>query len=86
MRVIGEGPVVQIEEKQIDYGAIPVLTDSSYELQLANESLIPADFYCEMVKYNMKQSPRGILDCSRKLCEISRKISEGVSMKFCLKS
>ena len=86
MRVIGEGPVVHIEEKQIDFGTIPVLTDSSYELQLANESLIPADFYCEMVKYNKKQPSRDVLDCSRKLCEIPREMSEGVYMKFCLKS
>ena len=35
----------------VDYGTVPVLTDVSKVVKLANESLIPAQFSCTMVSY-----------------------------------
>ena len=45
----GEGPVVHASTLDIDFGAIPVLEDVTKEINLSNESLIPAEFYCDMV-------------------------------------
>ena len=34
---------------EIDYGAIPVLEDVTRQIVISNESLIPAEFICDMV-------------------------------------
>ena len=47
---VGEGPVVHVTPTHIDYGTIPVLSKITKTVKLSNESLIPAQFSCEMVK------------------------------------
>eukprot|EP00794_Sanderia_malayensis_P018879 gene18879-20779_t len=49
---IGEGPVVHVSALDIDFGAIPVLEDATQYIRLSNESLIPAECFCEMVRPN----------------------------------
>ena len=53
----GEGPVVHMNSQEIDFGVIPVLSDSTRNIQLSNESLIPAHFKCEMVSFFLKWMP-----------------------------
>ena len=50
LKATGEGPVVHLSAENIDFGVIPVLTDVTHTLKLSNESLIPAQFFCEMVR------------------------------------
>ena len=50
VHALGEGPVIHFSTEEINYGMIPVLVDSTRMLTLSNESLIPAQFYCETVK------------------------------------
>ncbi len=47
---IGEGPVVHIMPLDLDWGQIPVLTDTPKIIRLSNESLIPAKFAAHMVR------------------------------------
>ncbi|XP_064641495.1 hydrocephalus-inducing protein-like isoform X2 [Lineus longissimus] len=47
---IGEGPVVHVEPLEINWGQIPVLTDTPATIYLSNESLIPAKFTAHMVR------------------------------------
>ena len=49
IQCVGEGPVIHVVPAHVDYGTIPVLTDISKIVQLSNESLIPAQFSCNMV-------------------------------------
>ena len=51
VQCVGEGPVVHVTPTHIDYGTIPVLTDVSKMVRLSNESLIPAQFSCSMVRF-----------------------------------
>ncbi|NWV44296.1 HYDIN protein, partial [Grantiella picta] len=48
LECIGQGPVVYIHPRQINFGTIQVLQDSSKALQLANQSGIPAIFWTEL--------------------------------------
>ena len=50
IHALGEGPVIHLGAQEMNYGMIPVLEDSTRILTLSNESLIPAQFHCEMVK------------------------------------
>ncbi len=52
---IGEGPVVHVSALEIDFGAISVLEDATRYIKLSNESLIPAECFCEMVYINIIQ-------------------------------
>uniref|UniRef100_UPI003AADF4DB hydrocephalus-inducing protein homolog n=1 Tax=Centroberyx gerrardi TaxID=166262 RepID=UPI003AADF4DB len=47
---IGQGPTVQVQNPQLDFGRIPVLTDVTRTLQLFNQSPIPACFTARMVR------------------------------------
>lgn len=49
LRCVGEGPVVHVAPLAMNWGTIPVLTDSSRVMVLSNESLIPARFKAYMV-------------------------------------
>ncbi|XP_054031509.1 hydrocephalus-inducing protein homolog [Dryobates pubescens] len=44
----GEGPVVSVQPKEINFGSIQVLQDVSRSLQLCNQSPIPAAFQAEV--------------------------------------
>jgi len=46
--------VIHVTPTHVDYGTIPVLTGISKIVQLSNESLIPAQFSCNMVSYWLK--------------------------------
>ncbi|NXY09427.1 HYDIN protein, partial [Pteruthius melanotis] len=48
LECIGQGPVVYVSPREINFGTIQVLQDSSKRLQLANQSDIPATFRAEM--------------------------------------
>ncbi|NXD22968.1 HYDIN protein, partial [Spelaeornis formosus] len=48
LECIGQGPVVYVYPREIDFGTIPVLKDRSKTFQLANQSDIPATFQAEM--------------------------------------
>ncbi|XP_057292027.1 hydrocephalus-inducing protein-like [Hydractinia symbiolongicarpus] len=50
IKAIGDGPVVHLNKQNIVFNQIPVLSDVTECLSLSNESLIPAQFYCEMVR------------------------------------
>ncbi|KAM7413943.1 hypothetical protein PAMA_018980 [Pampus argenteus] len=41
---IGQGPIVHVKSRQLDFGRIPVLTDVTRALHLSNQSPIPARF------------------------------------------
>ncbi|XP_053175951.1 hydrocephalus-inducing protein homolog [Scomber japonicus] len=41
---IGQGPIIHVKSRQLDFGRIPVLTDSTKVLHLSNQSPIPARF------------------------------------------
>ncbi|XP_037622519.1 hydrocephalus-inducing protein homolog isoform X2 [Sebastes umbrosus] len=45
---IGQGPIVHIQNPQLDFGTIPVLTDITRALHLSNQSPIPAYFTARM--------------------------------------
>ncbi|KAM6300471.1 hydrocephalus-inducing protein homolog [Aegotheles albertisi] len=45
---VGEGPVVSVHPRKINFGSIQVLQDASRTLQLSNQSVIPAPFRAEM--------------------------------------
>ncbi|XP_029289106.1 hydrocephalus-inducing protein homolog [Cottoperca gobio] len=45
---IGQGPIVHVQNPQLDFGKIPVLTDISRALHLSNHSPIPAYFTARM--------------------------------------
>lgn len=47
-----QGPVVQIQPKNIDWGLTTVLVDSTREITISNESLIEAKFLALMSKRN----------------------------------
>ncbi|KAM6946364.1 hydrocephalus-inducing protein homolog [Aplochiton taeniatus] len=47
---IGEGPVLHIPTTELDFGRIPVLTNITRTLELANQSPIPAHFSARMVR------------------------------------
>ncbi|KAL5021171.1 hypothetical protein ScPMuIL_000326 [Solemya velum] len=47
---IGEGPVVHIQPMDLDWGLVPVLTNTPKTILLSNESLIPAKFTAHMVR------------------------------------
>ncbi|XP_033116735.1 hydrocephalus-inducing protein homolog isoform X2 [Anneissia japonica] len=49
---IGEGPVVHVTPHEIDWGQTQVLTDVTRTVELSNESLIPAEFTCSLVRPN----------------------------------
>ena len=40
---------MHVNTLEIDYGAIPVLEDVTRHIMISNESLIPAEFFCDMV-------------------------------------
>ncbi|KAM7396206.1 hypothetical protein PAMP_019263 [Pampus punctatissimus] len=44
LSVIGQGPIVHVKSRQLDFGRIPVLTDVTRALHLLNQSPIPARF------------------------------------------
>ncbi|XP_077955507.1 hydrocephalus-inducing protein homolog isoform X2 [Gasterosteus aculeatus] len=46
---IGQGPIVHVHSQQLDFGAIPVLTDITRSLHLSNQSPISAHFTARMV-------------------------------------
>ncbi|XP_035275425.1 hydrocephalus-inducing protein homolog [Anguilla anguilla] len=46
----GEGPVVHVSAPEVDFGAVPVLTDVSRTLRLSNQSPVPARFQAQMVR------------------------------------
>ncbi|XP_068883105.1 hydrocephalus-inducing protein homolog isoform X4 [Aphelocoma coerulescens] len=48
LECIGQGPVVYVYPRKINFGTIPVLQDSSKSLQLSNQTDIPATFWAEM--------------------------------------
>ncbi|NWU39074.1 HYDIN protein, partial [Hylia prasina] len=48
LECIGQGPVVYVYPREINFGSIPVLHDSSRPLDLSNQSDIPATFWTEM--------------------------------------
>jgi hydrocephalus-inducing protein len=48
---IGEGPVVHVMPLELDWGTIPVLQAKPKKILLSNESLIPAKFTANMVKF-----------------------------------
>ncbi|XP_021112382.1 hydrocephalus-inducing protein homolog isoform X2 [Heterocephalus glaber] len=48
LKIIGQGPVIQMHPTQVDFGNIYVLQDSSRILNLANQSCIPAFFRAHM--------------------------------------
>ncbi|KAI1235520.1 Hydrocephalus-inducing protein, partial [Lamprotornis superbus] len=48
LECIGQGPVVYIYPREINFGTIPVLQDSSKTLQLSNQTDIPAPFWVEL--------------------------------------
>ncbi|KAM6380942.1 hydrocephalus-inducing protein homolog [Pluvialis apricaria] len=45
----GEGPVVYVHPSKINFGSIQVLQDTSRTLHLANQTVIPAPFWAEMI-------------------------------------
>ncbi|XP_042266839.1 hydrocephalus-inducing protein homolog isoform X2 [Thunnus maccoyii] len=45
---IGQGPIVHVKSRQLDFGRIPVLTDITRALHLSNQSPIPAHFTARM--------------------------------------
>jgi len=47
---IGEGPVISVSPTQLDWGVCPVLSPISKTVLLSNESLIPAEFECALVR------------------------------------
>lgn len=47
---IGQGPVVHVENTQLFFGKIPVLTDVTRTVQLLNQSPIPAHFTARTVQ------------------------------------
>ncbi|XP_041376326.1 hydrocephalus-inducing protein-like isoform X3 [Gigantopelta aegis] len=49
---IGEGPVVHLDPKKMDWGVMPVLTDIPRKLVLSNESVIPARFESKLLRAN----------------------------------
>ncbi|XP_069757040.1 hydrocephalus-inducing protein homolog [Narcine bancroftii] len=51
---IGEGPVVYVDPREIDWGKIQVLTDVPKTICLSNESLIPANVIAKMALENTK--------------------------------
>jgi hypothetical protein len=51
---VGEGPVVHVTPTHIDYGTISVLNDVTKIVRMSNESLIPAQFSCAMVRLYLK--------------------------------
>ncbi|XP_032925482.1 hydrocephalus-inducing protein homolog isoform X2 [Catharus ustulatus] len=48
LQCIGQGPLVYVHPREINFGAIQVLQDSSKILQLFNQTVIPAPFWVEM--------------------------------------
>ena len=46
---VGEGPVVYVHPREINFGSIEVLQDASKSLHLSNQAVIPASFCVEMV-------------------------------------
>ncbi|XP_040433979.1 hydrocephalus-inducing protein homolog, partial [Falco naumanni] len=45
---VGEGPVVYVHPREINFGSIEVLQDASKSLHLSNQAVIPASFCVEM--------------------------------------
>ncbi|XP_065674973.1 hydrocephalus-inducing protein homolog isoform X5 [Hydra vulgaris] len=52
LKARGEGPVIYIDKPDIDFGNIAVLQDATCNLQLSNESPIPAHVNCKMLHLN----------------------------------
>ncbi|XP_068693384.1 hydrocephalus-inducing protein homolog [Montipora foliosa] len=52
IQCVGEGPVIHVTPSLVDFGTIQVLTDATKIVQLSNESLIPAQFSCNLVRPN----------------------------------
>ncbi|PAA50321.1 hypothetical protein BOX15_Mlig000423g3, partial [Macrostomum lignano] len=50
IKCFGEGPVVHVTPYDLDFGKVPVLTDIPREICLSNESLIPAEFACQLAR------------------------------------
>nr|XP_029134421.1 hydrocephalus-inducing protein homolog [Labrus bergylta] len=50
---IGQGPIVHVQNPQLNFGIIPVLTDITRALHLSNQSPIPAHFTAR-VKFHKK--------------------------------
>uniref|UniRef100_A0A8C5EU15 Hydrocephalus-inducing protein-like n=1 Tax=Gouania willdenowi TaxID=441366 RepID=A0A8C5EU15_GOUWI len=50
LSIIGQGPVVHVQDTNLDFGRIPVLTDTVRTLQLTNQSPIPANFSTPKLK------------------------------------
>ncbi|XP_058702211.1 hydrocephalus-inducing protein homolog [Poecile atricapillus] len=48
LECVGQGPVVYVYPRQINFGTIPVVQDSVKTLHLSNQSAIPAIFRAEM--------------------------------------
>ncbi|XP_057890447.1 hydrocephalus-inducing protein homolog [Melospiza georgiana] len=48
LECVGQGPVVYVHPREINFGSIPVLEDCSKTLHLANQCKIPAAFQVEM--------------------------------------
>ncbi|NXE99000.1 HYDIN protein, partial [Menura novaehollandiae] len=48
LECIGQGPVVYVYPREMSFGIIQVLQDSSQALHLSNQSVIPATFWAEM--------------------------------------
>ena len=60
-----QGPVVQIQPKNIDWGLTSVLNDSSREITISNESLIEAKYSTFMSKRNSVwrvEPPSGLIE------------------------
>lgn len=49
LECIGQGPVVYVSPREINFGAIRVLKDNTKSFRLSNQSGIPAPFRAEMV-------------------------------------
>ncbi|XP_016156554.1 PREDICTED: hydrocephalus-inducing protein homolog [Ficedula albicollis] len=54
LECVGQGPVVHVRPREINFGTIQVLQDSSKILQLSNQTEVPAPFWVEMAG---KRSP-----------------------------
>lgn len=46
-----QGPVVNIIDKELNWGLTPLLQDVVKEISITNESLIPAKYTANLVKY-----------------------------------
>ena len=50
IRFVGEGPVINASSTELHWGCQPVLTPLPKMVHLSNESLIPAEFECVLVR------------------------------------